>query len=90
MEYRCWVESAGQRQRVGKMFFGGDLAYWVGPSPAVAGLVGDATFGVSLVDAAGAIDSPEPVLVGADPESTASRLGRTRGHLGSSGGGASR
>ncbi len=63
-EYRCWVEQAGQRQRVGKMFFSDDLAYWVGPAPAVAGLLGDATFGVSLVDAAGSSVDTAPVLGG--------------------------
>src|SRR5215207_1721225 len=30
-EYRCWVEIDGQRTPVGKMFFGGDLAFWAGP-----------------------------------------------------------
>jgi anti-sigma factor RsiW len=60
-EYRCWVEEAGDRERVGKMYFSGDLAYWVGPAPAVEGLVGDAIFGVSLVDASGTVD-PQPVL----------------------------
>jgi hypothetical protein len=60
-EYRCWVEEAGDRERVGKMFFSGDLAYWIGPAPAVEGLVGDAIFGVSLVDASGTVD-PQPVL----------------------------
>ena len=63
-EYRCWVERAGQRQRVGRMFFSGDLAYWIGPVPAVSGVSSDARFGVSLVDASGTdIDSP-PVLGG--------------------------
>jgi alkylhydroperoxidase family enzyme len=63
-EYRCWVERDGQRQRVGRMFFSGDLAYWIGPVPAVSGLSSDARFGVSLVDAsATSIDSP-PVLGG--------------------------
>ncbi len=64
MEYRCWVTVGGDRQPIGKMFFGGGLAYWVGPSPAVAGLVGDATFGVSLVSADGGIVAPDPVLTG--------------------------
>ena len=64
-EYRCWVEQAGQRQRVGKMFFSDDLAYWVGPAPAVAGLVSGATFGVSLVDASGSAIDSQPVLDGA-------------------------
>jgi hypothetical protein len=63
-EYRCWVELAGQRARVGKMFFSGDLAYWIGPVPAVSGLSGDARFGVSLVDASGTGVDTEPVLGG--------------------------
>jgi hypothetical protein len=63
-EYRCWVERGGQRQRVGKMFFSGDLAYWIGLVPAVSGVSSDARFGVSLVDASGpGIDAP-PVLGG--------------------------
>jgi hypothetical protein len=62
-EYRCWVEEAGGRERVGKMFFSDGLAYWVGPVPAVQGLVGDATFGVSLVSIDGA-DDREDVLLG--------------------------
>jgi len=61
-EYRCWVSSGGQRLPIGKMFFGGGLAYWVGPSPAVADLPEGETFGVSLVDAAGATLEPDPVL----------------------------
>ena len=63
-EYRCWVEKAGQRQRVGKMFVSNDLAYWIGPVPAVSGLSGDATFGVSLVDASGSAVDTTPVLGG--------------------------
>ncbi|HEY6012864.1 MAG TPA: anti-sigma factor [Candidatus Limnocylindrales bacterium] len=64
-EYRCWVERDGRRQRVGRMFFSGDLAYWIGPVPALSGVSSDARFGVSLVDASGtSIDSP-PVLGGA-------------------------
>ncbi len=63
-EYRCWVEQAGERQGVGKMFFSEGLAYWVGPVPAIKGLVGEATFGVSLVDLDGVALDPEPVLDG--------------------------
>ncbi|HEX2754667.1 MAG TPA: anti-sigma factor [Candidatus Limnocylindrales bacterium] len=48
-EYSCWVEVGGTRTRIGKMFFGGDLAYWVGKVPQVAGVAPDARFGVSLV-----------------------------------------
>jgi hypothetical protein len=63
-EYRCWVERAGERERVGKMFFSGDLAYWIGPVSAVSGLSGGARFGVSLVDAAGAATDTAPILAG--------------------------
>ena len=63
-EYRCWVERDGQRDRVGKMFFSDDLAYWIGPVAAVDGLLSGATFGVSLVDAAGAALDSDPVLDG--------------------------
>jgi Anti-sigma-K factor rskA len=64
-EYRCWVEVGGQRASIGKMFFGGELAYWVGSLPQIAGLGPSARFGVSLVDL-GATDKPgEPVLVSA-------------------------
>jgi hypothetical protein len=64
LEYRCWVEVDGTRQRVGRMFFNDDLAFWVGPSPAIAGLSSGATFGVSLVDAASSSVDTDPVLVG--------------------------
>ena len=64
-EYHCWVEVGGQRAPIGKMFFGGDLAYWVGSLPQIAGLGPSARFGVSLVDL-DATDKPgEPVLVSA-------------------------
>lgn len=63
-EYRCWVEQGGDREGVGKMFFSDDLAYWIGPVSAVQGLVGDATFGVTLVDVSGAGGEPMDVLVG--------------------------
>ena len=58
-EYRCWVEEAGDRQGVGKMFFSDDLAYWIGPVDAVAGLVGDARFGVTLVSLDGSADGQD-------------------------------
>ena len=64
LEYRCWVEVDGKREKVGKMFFNQDLAFWVGPSPAIAGLSTGATFGVSLVDAAGSAVDTDPVLLG--------------------------
>jgi len=63
-EYRCWLESSGRREKVGRMFFAGDLAFWAGPVPAVAGIVSDTTFGVSLVDAGGEGLEGDPVLAG--------------------------
>ncbi|MEA2653244.1 MAG: hypothetical protein QOI37_471 [Chloroflexota bacterium] len=64
LEFRCWVEVNGVRHRVGKMFFSKDLAYWVGPAPAVAGLASGATFGVSLVGVSGPAIDTAPVLLG--------------------------
>jgi hypothetical protein len=65
-EYRCWIEIGGKRAPIGKMFFGGQLAYWVGDVPQVAGAGPGARFGVSLVDLA-ALDQPgQPGLVSAD------------------------
>ena len=63
-EYRCWVEQAGDRQGVGKMFFSDDLAYWIGPVSAVEGLIGDASFGVTLVDVSGSGGEPRDILIG--------------------------
>jgi hypothetical protein len=63
-DYRCWVEVGGKRESVGKMFFGGDLAYWVGDVPEVSGLPSGAQFGVSLVDLSATGQPGEPVLVG--------------------------
>ncbi len=63
-EYRCWMEVAGKRENVGRMFFGDDLAFWVGDTPAVSEAGPGTTFGVSLADLGSpAIDAP-PVIVG--------------------------
>ena len=64
-EYRCWVDVGGRRAPIGKMFFGGDLAYWVGPVPVLAGVAPGARFGVSLVDLAATDQPGQPVLVSA-------------------------
>jgi hypothetical protein len=45
------------------MFFGGDLAYWVGKVGQVARLPDGARFGVSLVDLGSTSAPGEPVLV---------------------------
>jgi hypothetical protein len=63
-EYRCWVEIDGTRTSVGKMFFGGELAFWAGRVETVADLPAGSTFGVTLVPAGGdALDGPA-VLAG--------------------------
>lgn len=60
-EYRCWQERQGERSRVGKMFFGGGLGYWVGP---VDDLEADSSFGISLVDLTTGTTVGSPALVG--------------------------
>ena len=63
-EYRCWVELAGKREPVGRMFFADDLAYWVGDTPSISDAGPGTTFGVSLTKVGSAsIDAP-PVLSG--------------------------
>jgi len=63
-EFRCWVLVDGSRQPVGRMFFAGDLAFWVGDTPAVATLPAGSTFGVSLTQVGGPSVDADPVLVG--------------------------
>ena len=63
-EFSCWMDAGAGRVRIGKMFFGGGLAYWVGDSPAIAGLDSSATFGVSLVDVGSSPTDQAPVLIG--------------------------
>jgi hypothetical protein len=47
------------------MFFGGDIAYWVGKVPQVAGIGPGARFGVSLVELGASGQPGTPVLVSA-------------------------
>ncbi len=63
-EFRCWLEAGGRRQLVGKMFFGGGLAYWVGKVDALSAVPADASFGVSLVDLGNPSGTGEPFLTG--------------------------
>ena len=64
-EYACWVESAdGGRRRVGRMFFGGGIAYWAGPVDGLDTVEAGDRFGVSLVPLEGDSVAAEPVLVG--------------------------
>jgi hypothetical protein len=43
----CWIEVDGARRPIGRMFFGGGLAYWAGPVAQLAGLERGAKFGVT-------------------------------------------
>jgi len=52
-EYRCWLEIDGTRRRVGRMWFAGGVAYWVGPSEDLAAIQPGSRFGVTLVTADG-------------------------------------
>jgi len=63
-EYRCWVEQDGVRTPIGKMFFGGSIAYWVGPVPTIATVGPSARFGVSLVELGGTGGLGDQVLSG--------------------------
>ena len=70
-EYRCWVSVEGSRQRIGKMFFAEDIAYWVGPAPAISDVSTGATFGVSLVGAQAPPSRPtRSSSAGSDPASS--------------------
>lgn len=63
-EYACWVETADGRRRMGRMFFGGGIAYWAGPVEGLDSVEAGDRFGVSLVPAEGDRVAAEPVLVG--------------------------
>jgi hypothetical protein len=62
-EYGCWVEAAGQRQRLGRMYTAGDLWTWAGPAEGLGDLPPGAVFGVSIGPRGGGADST-PVLTG--------------------------
>ena len=47
-EYGCWVEVDGQRHRLGRMYWVGDVWTWAGPVEGLDNLPPGATFGVSL------------------------------------------
>lgn len=64
-EYRCWVEIAGARQRLGRMYLSGDLAYWVGDAPALAAVPSGSVFGVSLAETGNPAGAGPAVLSGA-------------------------
>lgn len=61
-EYGCWIEVDGARQRIGRMYAGGDVQGWAGPVDGLADLPSGAVFGVSLVPIDGGVGTP--VLTG--------------------------
>lgn len=66
----CWVAGAdGVRTRMGWMILGTGLAYWAGWSDALGSAGPGSTFGVTLIDAAGAPVGPGDVLTGSVPAS---------------------
>ncbi len=62
-EYGCWVETAGQRVWLGRMYRAGDVWTWAGPVQGLDGLASDAVFDVSIGPAGGGGDGT-PVLTG--------------------------
>jgi hypothetical protein len=63
-EFRCWVEIAGERVNVGRMFFADELAFWVGDTPGVSDVADGTDFGVSLTEVGGASLGGDPVIYG--------------------------
>ena len=63
-EYRCWFEDASGRWKVGKMYFSGDIAYWVGDVDGLGQVDPGTKFGVSLESIDGSDISGPPVLLG--------------------------
>jgi hypothetical protein len=63
-EYRCWVSVDGEKERLGKMYFSADIAYWVGRVDVLDRVTDGSTFGVSLADTSAQGISAEPVLEG--------------------------
>ena len=63
-EYRCWVTVDGQRERLGKMYFTADIAFWVGRVDALDRVEDGAIFGVSLAEVGSQALGGDPVLEG--------------------------
>jgi hypothetical protein len=62
-EYGCWVEVDGVRVRLGRMYWGGELASWAGTAAGLEDLPPGTTFGVSVGPIGGGASS-QPVLTG--------------------------
>lgn len=63
-EYRCWVSVNGQRERLGRMYFSAEIAYWVGRVDVLDRVVPGSIFGVSLAEAGSTDVVSEPVIFG--------------------------
>ncbi|OGO57321.1 MAG: hypothetical protein A2V85_15625 [Chloroflexi bacterium RBG_16_72_14] len=61
-EYGCWVEVDGERRRLGRMYWAGDLWAWAGPADGLGDLPAGTAFGVSLVVTGSG--EGQPVLAG--------------------------
>jgi hypothetical protein len=62
--YRCWVEVDGERRNVGRMFFGGGIAYWAGRVDGLAEVPVGAVFGIGKVGPDGSLEGSTPELEG--------------------------
>jgi hypothetical protein len=63
-EYRCWVTVDGRRERLGKMYFTADIAFWVGRVDALDRVEDGAIFGVSLTEIGSQAIAGDPILQG--------------------------
>jgi hypothetical protein len=63
-EYRCWVSVDGERERLGRMYFTADIAFWVGTVDALDRVSDGAIFGVSLAEVGAPSGAGDSVLEG--------------------------
>ena len=63
-EYRCWLETAAGRARIGRMYVARNIAYWVGSVANLGSYAPGTRFGVSLEDLGGVNVGGPAVLSG--------------------------
>jgi len=63
-EYRCWLETAAGRARIGRMYVARNIAYWVGTVENLGSYAPGTRFGVSLEDLGGVNVGGPAVLSG--------------------------
>jgi len=61
-EYRCWLETAAGRARIGRMYVARNIAYWVGSVANLGSYAPGTRFGVSLEDLGG-VDVGGPAVL---------------------------